>query len=165
MPTCFIFMPLGGMCFDHTKSRKIARKWHSEFVGPGPLRLIIWLSPAEAEFNVVHSGILNTLSCRSNIRVNSPSSLLGGEIENSTFSLHGNCFILLEAWKSARLTDNLQWFRVTLFQVHGGGQGTGVLPVAAVHHWGAIHHDGQAAPYERPQHARRTAEHAEPHPG
>lgn len=103
MPTCFIFMPLGGMCFDHTKSRKIARKWHSEFVGPGPLRLIIWLSPAEAEFNVVHSGILNTLSCRSNIRVNSPSSLLGGEIENSTFSLHGNCFNSLPgSWWRAR---------------------------------------------------------------
>ncbi|XP_052840886.1 neuropeptide CCHamide-2 receptor isoform X2 [Drosophila gunungcola] len=50
-------------------------------------------------------------------------------------------------------------------EVHGGGQGVHLLPAPAVHYRRPLHHDGQAAPHECPQHARRAAEHAESHPG
>jgi len=54
---------------------------------------------------------------------------------------------------------------MTLFQVHGSGQGAYILPVAAVHHRSTLHHDGQPATHECPQHARGAAEHAEPYTG
>lgn len=63
-----------------------------------------------------------------------------------------------------------QFYTLSLFwlfhlQIYGGCQGVDILFGAAVHHWRAVHHDGQAAAHQRPGHARRAAEHPEPQPG